>query len=571
MKNKILNIEQMRNKPTNIIFKYKNFKIREIKMKTRIFFSGMLTVIFLVAFSGCSIVKKTGAKMGFGVKDIIYTDSNYTDNSDEQVPDANTNYNSQGYGVGNSGNYNLENPTDNSGYINVGTSGDNSNYQTQSVPNDDPNSYSNDVNIDTFENSLSSDGNFVSVNQNEIDPENSVTGATDTYDEDIYTNIIWVPNSSYVYEGWNPYTNGRWEWSRYGWTWVSNYRWGWATYHYGRWWYSNRYGWVWSPGHRWAPAWVMWRHHKDYEGWYPISPRVHVQSNGVISHVMPHYQQNGWVFVKTNDFTKTVNNSTLVSNNKKSDIIKNSTLSISLKQDGNKFINEGPKITKNVNVQPNTIDKKSVIQVTTKQKPVNNNVITKNVSVTTQNNSKVNVNKNVNSANSNVVKETQRKVIDNKSNTTVNSSPVKKQNSTVSINRSNVTENSTTTKNNQEKINKVTTPPKNNQNNTINVTKSSNVESKTVVKDTQRKTVETPPISVEKNRNSNNNTKSYNNVVNSKTENTNKTNDKTYNTIRTDNSNKTINTVPKVNESPKVNSTTVIKSQQNNNTKRDNR
>ena len=114
------------------------------------------------------------------------------------------------------------------------------------------------VSLETFEDSLSSYGEFVSIDSSEIDPDNSVLDESGDVDSDIYTNYIWVPNSNYLYEGWTPYGEGRWEWTDWGWTWVSDYNWGWAPYHYGRWWYSQAYGWVWSPGRRWGPGWVNW-------------------------------------------------------------------------------------------------------------------------------------------------------------------------------------------------------------------------------------------------------------------------------------------------------------------------
>jgi len=70
--------------------------------------------------------------------------------------------------------------------------------------------------LQTFENSLSSDGQFITVSNDEIDPENISVGDNGAMDEDIYTNSIWVPNSRYVNEGWNPYTNGRWRWTQWG-------------------------------------------------------------------------------------------------------------------------------------------------------------------------------------------------------------------------------------------------------------------------------------------------------------------------------------------------------------------
>jgi uncharacterized protein YraI len=82
---------------------------------------------------------------------------------------------------------------------------------------------------------------------------------------------VWVPTR--VDRGWQPYTMGRWAYTRpYGWMWVSNEPFGWATYHYGRWGYSRRMGWFWVPGNRWGPAWVSWRQTDDYLAWAPLPP-----------------------------------------------------------------------------------------------------------------------------------------------------------------------------------------------------------------------------------------------------------------------------------------------------------
>jgi hypothetical protein len=500
MKNINENISLMKNESVNKDLILNNFKIGKINMKTRIILSSLITVIFLVAFSSCNITKNTEAQTGFAGRVILPADSNYSDYTEETILNGNANYNSQGKTVSYT-----EETTD--GTTTDGILENSSNYEDEEILNDNPNTE--DANLDTFENSLSADGSFISVTQDEIDPVNNVSDETVNVDEDIYTNTIWVPNSNYVSAGWNPYTNGRWVWSRYGWTWASNYSWGRHTYHYGRWWYSSRYGWVWSPGRKWAPAWVIWGHHKKYEGWYPISPRVHIQKKGVISPVMPRFKNNGWVIVKNSDFTKDVNSSTIISNTKTNDIIKNSTKSVTLKQDGNTLFNEG-NVKKNDIIQTKNNNQKSIEQVVTKQKPNDNNSVKTPVSDSRQNNTKVKNNTTVITTPNDNLKESQKKVTDNKKNISISSTPNTKQNNTVTNTKSSNTENKTVVKDNQKKTNVTeSSTPNTKQNNTVTNTKSNSTESKTTVNDNQKKTVETQPISVEKNRNNNtnNNTK----------------------------------------------------------------
>ena len=103
------------------------------------------------------------------------------------------------------------------------------------------------INMGTFYDRLSSDGDWVSLNGR----------------------IVWVPARRPAQ--WQPYTQGHWAYTkRYGWMWVSAEPFGWATYHYGRWGHSEDIGWYWVPGYRWAPAWVSWRRSDDYVAWSPL-------------------------------------------------------------------------------------------------------------------------------------------------------------------------------------------------------------------------------------------------------------------------------------------------------------
>lgn len=567
----------------------KNFNIRKIKMKTRILYYGLLTVIFLVAFSGCNIMKKKTAETGTAGRVLITSDSNLPDNTDEQILNDNADYNAQGINNRNTGYINNVNTEDNMNIPSMQYASDNSNTGDEEILNDNPDSEEDVDNIETFENSLSDDGSFINVTQEEIDPDNNTSLELANVDEDIFPSTIWVPNSNYVSADWNPYSNGRWVWSSYGWYWRTNYRWH-ATYHYGRWWYSHRYGWVWSPGRRWAPAWVVWGHHRNYEGWHPISPRVHFHGTVVISPVMPHYQQNGWIIVKKNDFTSTVNSTTIIPYTKTKDILKNSTISVTLKQDGKRLYNEGP----DVNLKKNEINKKnneqnSVNQVLTTSKSDNKNNTNVKITKTKQNNTNV-VNStveknNVNKKNTNVItvpnntkKETQKKGTENKGNVNVNTSPVKKQNNAVNTNKNSSVESKTTVKENT----KVTTTPVNKQNNSsVNTNKSNTNENKNTVKETPKKKTETQPVNVEKSRNNNNNSTSNNTFNTTKTEYTPKVKEspRVIETPKVKESPRVTETpkvresprvteTPKVRESPKVTETPKVSPQQKNGNKK---
>jgi hypothetical protein len=545
MKNINENISLINSESISTHLLLNNFNVRRIKMKAKILVNSVLIVIFLVGFSGCNISKKAGTQTSFAGR-IISTDSNTVDNSDENAYNNDANYNAQGKTV---------NYTETAGDILSSTTDgnvkSNKNYEEEEILVGNP--YSDDVNLETFESTFSTEGNFVEVTEEQIDPENNVSSETVNCDEDIYTNVIWVPSSNNVSAGWNPYTNGRWVWTCYGWTWKSNYRWG-VTYHYGRWWYSSHYGWVWSPGRKWAPAWVVWGHHKNYEGWHPISPRIHIQKKSIISPVVPRNRQNGWVIVKKNDFTKTVNSSTVISDVKKKDIIKNSTAFITLKQDANIFHNENPNIKTKESVQVKGSDKKTMTQVIAKQ---TSNTFNKTLPVTKT--------KQTNTINTGV--ESKKKNIENPP---VTSTSVNKQ-----VNNSSIGNKNYETKKNenitQKKVTKTKSPVSvpSSQNSTVNVNKSNTNENRTTVKDNTKNTTETKSVSVEKSRNNNNttgtnsntsnNVKTYNSYVTPKIESSNKPSEKTVN--KTENNNRTVNTTPKVEQSPKTNREPMTNSQ----------
>lgn len=204
----------------------------------------------------------------------------------------------------------------------------------------------NDSNItmDSIRNELSADGEWIKVDQDEIDAE-SVTGGTAEFDDEINTDYVWRPHN--VPERWNPYTNGYWTYTTCGWMWVSYYSWGWRPYHYGRWWWSHRWGWVWSPGYIWGPAWVVWMFWDGYCGWYPLSPRVrwhHHHHRYYCGHI--RFRVRHWIFVPRRHFCNvTINNTVIVDPNSYSSILQKAEFNSAIDYTNGKVVNNGPNVT----------------------------------------------------------------------------------------------------------------------------------------------------------------------------------------------------------------------------------
>jgi len=215
------------------------------------------------------------------------------------------------------------------------------------------------ANIDTFYDELSKDGEWIKVEDSEIDNDEVLEmSETVEIDEDIITGYVWRPSISITLVDWNPYYYGHWEFCRFGWIWVSDYSWGWGPYHYGRWWYSHRWGWVWSPGHRWAPSWVSWCHTRHHVGWHPISPRTHWRHhNGIIvTHPRTPKQKgitNKWTFVSKKDFTSPITKHNTIDLRKDKNLV--SDAKMNFKSD--ELYNVGPKksdIENNTNTKIST-------------------------------------------------------------------------------------------------------------------------------------------------------------------------------------------------------------------------
>ncbi len=173
--------------------------------------------------------------------------------------------------------------------------------------------------------SLSNEGEWQKVTKSDFLRDLSAETGEDfniDYSQSGEVIYVWRPFCADQY--WNPYSNGNWVFSYYGWVWVSSYNWGWGPYNYGRWYCSNYYGWVWLPGGIWAANWVTWRCNNNYVGWYPTCPRVRWRnySNQICTNHLFSYVPTNWVFVKKNNFTKKIDNTTIVSAGSNAGIIK---------------------------------------------------------------------------------------------------------------------------------------------------------------------------------------------------------------------------------------------------------
>lgn len=132
----------------------------------------------------------------------------------------------------------------------------------------------------------------VMANQDYVSPE--MTGAEELDRNGVWQQspeygTVWIP--SQVAPDWEPYRDGRWQWTAYwGWSWVDDMPWGFAPFHYGRW-VMWRGRWCWTPGRYvarpvYAPAMVSWnrpppvvaigvtvRQPPPRGSWAPLPPR----------------------------------------------------------------------------------------------------------------------------------------------------------------------------------------------------------------------------------------------------------------------------------------------------------
>lgn len=225
---------------------------------------------------------------------------------------------------------------------------------------------SNEVYKQQFD-SLSKDGDWIDIKKSDFVRDLSKgTGEDfpDFYSDEGEYVSFWRPYCADA--NWNPYQQGRWEFSYCGWVWISDYSWGWGPYHYGRWYFSNYYGWIWIPGNIWAANWVMWRHHNLYVGWYPTCPQVYWRDHRHKWHRNRVYscEPRNWVFVSKPDFTKKIDEEIIKDKNEYARILKNSvnTATKVYSDDGSKkFRYTGPDVKviskeTGVNITPGNID-----------------------------------------------------------------------------------------------------------------------------------------------------------------------------------------------------------------------
>jgi hypothetical protein len=251
--------------------------------------------------------------------------------------------------------------------------------------------------INTFYDELSKDGEWIKVDKEQIDSDESLQlSETVDIDEDVIDDYIWRPSVA-ISVDWNPYTFGHWEFTRFGWVWVSDYDWGWGPYHYGRWWFSNNWGWVWSPGHRWAPSWVSWCHTRDHIGWHPISPRTNWRSkNGVIVTEPRTPKQRGitnkWTFVSKTDFQKKITKSNIVDLKANKNILASAKMNIK----NNEVYNSGPNKTALEKTIGEQISKKKVTFTTVNGTRYNNSSTKTNTANKKNNQGNINSNKHQN-------------------------------------------------------------------------------------------------------------------------------------------------------------------------------
>jgi len=321
---------------------------------------------------------------------------------------------------------------------------------------------SDSVDLNTFLDELSPEGDWVKIDDNSIDNEDNLemSGTVDI-DDDVYTGYVWRPRLNIYYASWNPYTNGRWVWTYYGWIWQSDYDWGWACYHYGRWWFSPYYGWVWSPGRRWAPNWVSWCHNGNYVGWHPIRPRSPWRwHNGVIVAVPVTPRQKSittkWTFVNKTDFASVINSSNVV------DLKTNKTLISDVKMDKR---GKGPSATEIGSVSGQKINQKKVTFTNQEGKKYSvelNNGLKNN---TQKNNSQINQNNNPktngNNTEVNKTKNTKNETVTNKNNGSRNNKGSRNNGNSRTGSKNNTPRIEKKQSPNRESNNNGYTPPKN--------------------------------------------------------------------------------------------------------------
>lgn len=256
---------------------------------------------------------------------------------------------------------------------------------------DNENLFDTTTNYQQLYDNLNGQGDWIQVTKgavlNEMSEQNSddisySEEPLDSTDQDYSTTVyVWRPYVVGPYYDWDPYCNGRWEFTYAGWIWISYYDWGWAPYHYGRWWYSGYYGWLWFPGRVWAPNWVCWRHYGNYVGWYPRGPHIWWRNrHGITFHNRTfHSRPQRWTFIDKKNFTGNISKSTIISKTKNIDFIKKTEpiSSVSdIEKNNKKYSYTGPNVKSISEATGDPISPKK-IKATKNEKPdeVSNNTV----------------------------------------------------------------------------------------------------------------------------------------------------------------------------------------------------
>jgi hypothetical protein len=113
---------------------------------------------------------------------------------------------------------------------------------------------------------------------------------------------VWRP---YVYYDWQPFTHGRWIYTRFGPTWQGYEPWAWVAYHYGNWIWTQQYGWLWIPGYDWHPGRVIWSYSYNTLGWMPAPPQGYNYFCGYLCrerYTFDGYNDPGYPYASPNDY-----------------------------------------------------------------------------------------------------------------------------------------------------------------------------------------------------------------------------------------------------------------------------
>lgn len=165
---------------------------------------------------------------------------------------------------------------------------------------------------------------------------------------------VWQPAVHVA--SWNPYYDGRWEYSDCGWTWVADYAWGAIPYHYGTWVFDPALGWVWVPGTVWAPSWVVFRTAPGYVGWAPVAPSF------TVGLAVARYEPDLFVFVEERDFLAPRIRSHVVPLERKRRLLPATTLVNNIRIENGVVVNPGPDIARieratKVKIKPRPIER----------------------------------------------------------------------------------------------------------------------------------------------------------------------------------------------------------------------